>query len=401
MGRIRTDVHEKFTIVHNDYLRNPTLGYAEIGMLTVMLSLPENWSYSIDGLLHRFGKGAKSPDGKFKIQKALKNLETAGYFSRIRETDAKGRITGYSYIFSDEHGEIKTDYSKNFTVLSNEYLRDQNMGIEEIGLLTVLLSLPDNWDFSIEGLTYRFGKDIKLPDGEFKNRSLLKKLNRKGYFRRIRLIDEKGKVIDWIYEFSDTVQENWLNGKSTVTEKFVSDFSPAEKNVKAETAPETKAAASPETANTDIITEKIKGNIDYDKLCEKYSARAVDALVRILSEAVRSGKSYRVNRQKFTPKEIRELVYKVSGDTASQIIENLRNVKNVRYPIPYILTSVYNSLFAETGTNSHSFFNLREIFSDKSESDNIENNGDPIMEFIRNKINAGTANMEVSELCRT
>ncbi|MCR5805559.1 MAG: helix-turn-helix domain-containing protein [Oscillospiraceae bacterium] len=60
-----------------------------------------------------------------------------------------------------------------------------------------MISLPDDWNFSIVGL------QKILPDGKDKVRTTLKTLEKKGYLQRNRICDEKGVVVDWKYCFSD------------------------------------------------------------------------------------------------------------------------------------------------------------------------------------------------------
>lgn len=47
---------------------------------------------------------------------------------------------------------IRVEKNKNYTVMSNYHLRDKNLSLKAKGLLSVVLSLPDNWNYSIEGL---------------------------------------------------------------------------------------------------------------------------------------------------------------------------------------------------------------------------------------------------------
>ena len=47
---------------------------------------------------------------------------------------------------------IRVNKNKNYTVMSNYHLRDKNLSLKAKGLLSVMLSLPDNWDYSITGL---------------------------------------------------------------------------------------------------------------------------------------------------------------------------------------------------------------------------------------------------------
>lgn len=61
------------------------------GLLSLMLSLPDDWDYSISGL------ATLSKDGKDSIMSALAELEKFGYLTRKRVTDEKGRFAGVEY----------------------------------------------------------------------------------------------------------------------------------------------------------------------------------------------------------------------------------------------------------------------------------------------------------------
>lgn len=47
---------------------------------------------------------------------------------------------------------IRVNKTKNYTVMSNEHLKDKRLSLKAKGLLSVMLSLPDTWDYSISGL---------------------------------------------------------------------------------------------------------------------------------------------------------------------------------------------------------------------------------------------------------
>ncbi len=85
-----------------------------------------------------------------------------------------------------------------FTVVSNEAIRDDSISLKALGLLVRLLSLPDDWEFSEEGLIKIFKKD-----GQASVRSGLKELESTGYLKRERKRDERGHMssVEWtVYE---------------------------------------------------------------------------------------------------------------------------------------------------------------------------------------------------------
>ena len=87
--------------------------------------------------------------------------------------------------------------SKNYSIISNEILRRKDLSLKAKGLMSLILSLPDSWDLTVNGLV----AIVK----ESKNTvyTMLKELNKFGYVERKRIVDNTGKVVKWeliIYE---------------------------------------------------------------------------------------------------------------------------------------------------------------------------------------------------------
>ena len=85
----------------------------------------------------------------------------------------------------------------NFTVMSNVHLRDASLSLKAKGLLSYMLSNPDNWDYSLRGLA-RFSSD-----GIDSVRSGLNELMRHGYQVR----DAKGRIVDCDYQIFEVPQK--------------------------------------------------------------------------------------------------------------------------------------------------------------------------------------------------
>lgn len=103
--------------------------------------------------------------------------------------------------------------SHDFTLINNKMLRDCELGATERGVLITMLALPDNWKFSIKGLSKI------LPDGITKISTALKNLEAKHYLIR-RRIYTNGKISDWEYIFSD---ERMPVSESNKTKESVPD----------------------------------------------------------------------------------------------------------------------------------------------------------------------------------
>lgn len=81
---------------------------------------------------------------------------------------------------------VRVEKSKDYTTLSNYHFRDKILSLKAIGLLSFMLSLPDNWDFSIEGL------DKVLKDGRTSIANALKELEDNGFLVRNQLRNDNG-----------------------------------------------------------------------------------------------------------------------------------------------------------------------------------------------------------------
>lgn len=92
---------------------------------------------------------------------------------------------------------LKNRTQKNFTMISNNILRDKELSLKNRGLLCTLCSLPDGWDFSIAGLS------AIIPDGKDAIRNSLLDLEKLGYIKRTLTRSADGKFVSEIEVFSE------------------------------------------------------------------------------------------------------------------------------------------------------------------------------------------------------
>lgn len=99
---------------------------------------------------------------------------------------------------------FKINKDKNYTTMSNYHLKDRNLSLKAKGMLSLMLSLPDNWDYSVRGLT-EICKETKDTIN-----NVLKELEENNYLVRKRIYCN-GKISDWeynIYEKNDLYPKN-------------------------------------------------------------------------------------------------------------------------------------------------------------------------------------------------
>ena len=93
---------------------------------------------------------------------------------------------------------LRNKNREKFTVIDNTAIMDNNLSLKALGLLVKLLSMPDNWEFSENGLEKAFNKD-----GQTSIRSGLKELENFGYLKRYKARDEKGRITKIVWDITE------------------------------------------------------------------------------------------------------------------------------------------------------------------------------------------------------
>ena len=91
MTVVRVNKTANYTVLSNYHFKERNMSLKAKGLLSLMLSLPEDWNYTISGLVKL------SKDGKDGVMAALVELEKFGYLSRERTTNSKGQFSGIEY----------------------------------------------------------------------------------------------------------------------------------------------------------------------------------------------------------------------------------------------------------------------------------------------------------------
>ena len=108
----------------NYHLRDKELSYGAIGLLCKVMSLPEDWEYSVNGLV------TVANTNKKEVQKLLKELEKFGYLERNRVQNTKGRFE-YTYQFYEKPRPLNRDTDNRGTENRRTNARDtDNRGTE-------------------------------------------------------------------------------------------------------------------------------------------------------------------------------------------------------------------------------------------------------------------------------
>ena len=82
---------------------------------------------------------------------------------------------------------------RNYTTIDNTIFKDKNLSAKAKGILSQMFSLPDDWNYSIKGLSDLFS------DGELSIKNGLDELKERGYLKVNCIRDSKGRISDWLY----------------------------------------------------------------------------------------------------------------------------------------------------------------------------------------------------------
>lgn len=96
MAVFRVERNKGYAVMSNHHLRNYDLALKAKGLLSQILSLPEDWDYTLKGLslINREKIDA--------IREVVRELERTGYSVRSRERDEKGRLRGADYVIYEQ-----------------------------------------------------------------------------------------------------------------------------------------------------------------------------------------------------------------------------------------------------------------------------------------------------------
>ena len=96
MAVFRIERTRDYTVMSNHHLRDKALSLKSKGLLSMMLSLPEDWNYTTRGLAKICKEGVDAIGG------ALRELESAGYIVRHQLRDRQGRISDTEYVIYEQ-----------------------------------------------------------------------------------------------------------------------------------------------------------------------------------------------------------------------------------------------------------------------------------------------------------
>ena len=268
---------------------------------------------------------------------------------------------------------FRIERTRDYTVMSNHHLRDKALSLKSKGLLSMMLSLPEDWNYTTRGLAKICKEGVDAIGGA------LRELEAAGYIVRHQMRDRQGRISDTEYviyeqpqpkapdtpqpdtaspdtenpylDSPDTEKPAELNIEKSKTQKSNTQGSSTDSIPFRETA----AARPPERKGRDAMSveemqsyrDLVLENIEYDHLCREFATyrEDLDEIVELIVETVCARrKTTRIAGADFPHEVVRSRFLKLDSSHIEFVMECLHNntteVRNIKQ---YLLTVLFNA----------------------------------------------------------
>lgn len=278
---------------------------------------------------------------------------------------------------------FRIDKTKNYTVMANYHLRDTSLSLKAKGLLSLMLSLPEGWDYTTKGLA------CICKDGVDSICSTIKELENAGYVQRRRLRNELGHLTEVEYtilekpirpassenppkkgtepkrekpvldypvlddpglafpEQAIPEQKNpaQLNIQESITEKSITDLSSKDSFFPSTGAVPVNRQAPLTDGRTE--RERIREQIEYEIMRDRYSREQLDELVEIMLEvSMNRSPTIHIGREaEYATAYVQERFSKINAMHIERVCDGIRdNHTQVRNTKAYLLAALFNAV---------------------------------------------------------
>ena len=275
---------------------------------------------------------------------------------------------------------FRIERTRDYTVMSNHHLRNGKLSLKAKGLLSMMLSLPEDWNYTTRGLAAICKEGVDAIGGA------LRELEAAGYIVRHQLRDRQGRISDTEYviyeqpqpknpdtpqpdtaspdtenpdmEKPDTEKPAELNIEKSNTQKSITDGSSTDsipfREPAAARPPERKGRDAMSVTEIENYRELILENIEYDCLKQRYPLYLDDLneIVELLVETVCARrKTTRISGADFPHEIVRSRFLKLDSSHIEFVMDCLqKNTTQVRNMKQYLLAVLFN---APTTMNNH------------------------------------------------
>ena len=273
---------------------------------------------------------------------------------------------------------FRIERTRDYTVMSNHHLRNHELSLKAKGLLSMMLSLPDDWNYTTRGLAKICKEGVDAIGGA------LRELETAGYIVRHQLRDRQGRISDTEYviyeqpqprqpgtpqpnmavpdtaspdtenpylDSPDTEKPAELNIEKSNTQKSITQGSSTDSIPFRETAavrpPERKGRDAMSLAEMESYRDLILENIEYDYLRQEVDPyqENLDEIVELMVETVCAKRqTTRIAGSDFPHEVVRSRLLKLDSEHIRFVMDCMqKNTTEVRNMKQYLLTVLFNA----------------------------------------------------------
>lgn len=253
---------------------------------------------------------------------------------------------------------FRIEKTRDYTVMSNHHLRDKSLSLKAKGLLSLMLSLPEEWDYTTKGLA-RICKD-----GVDSICAGVRELEEHGYVIRQRVRNANGQLGAIEYTILEQPrppepkpgkpeQENpaQLNTKESSKDKSKKDLSSTEGSNPVQSIPQTPRGSDRKGRDRmrerESYRELILENIEYDCLIQNHrlDRDRLDELVELMVDTVCSNREMiRIAGDDYPAEVVKSRFLKLNSSHIEYVLDRMReNTTYVRNIKKYLLAALYNA----------------------------------------------------------
>lgn len=262
---------------------------------------------------------------------------------------------------------FRVEKTKDYTVMSNYHLKDKTITLKAKGLLSMMLSLPDDWNYTLEGLAQLNKEKIDAI------RAAVKELETAGYIERSRERDSKGRLGDTIYIIFEQPKpptlenptlenpilgnptlDNPTLGKPTQENPILLNTNRLNTNLSSTESinpslPPLRGSNRNETMSIqrmDTYRDIIRDNIGYDRLMDdsRYNDTLPEIVELITDTICGSRKSIRIAGADYPIEAVRSRLLQLNQEHIEFVLDAMqRNTTAIRNIKAYLLTALYNA----------------------------------------------------------
>ena len=252
---------------------------------------------------------------------------------------------------------FRIERTRDYTVMSNHHLRNEKLSLKAKGLLSMMLSLPEDWNYTTRGLAKICKEGVDAIGGA------LRELETAGYIVRHQLRDRQGRISDTeyvIYEQPqprqpgtppDTEKPAELNIEKSNTQKSITHGSSTDSIPFRETAavrpPERKGRDAMSLAEMESYRDLILENIEYDYLRQEVDPyqENLDEIVELMVETVCAKRqTTRIAGSDFPHEVVRSRFLKLDSEHIRFVMDCMqKNSSEIRNMKQYLLTVLFNA----------------------------------------------------------